>query len=68
MPILNDFPEHKAPGREFRSGKAEGVQAGELTVLRRMIVKRFGACLGKGLGIGQIQANNAPTIMPFTSR
>jgi predicted transposase YdaD len=46
VPILNDILEHKVLGREFRrgkaEGKAEGVQMGELTVLRRMIVKRFG--------------------------
>ena len=34
MPILNDIREHKVLGREFKKG--------ELTVLRRLIEKRFG--------------------------
>ena len=35
MPILNDILDHKVLGREFKRG--------ELTVLRRLIEKRFGA-------------------------
>jgi hypothetical protein len=39
MPILNDILDHKVLGREFK----RGLQQGELTVLRRLIEKRFGA-------------------------
>ena len=35
MPILNDLLDNKVLGREFKRG--------ELTVLRRLIEKRFGA-------------------------
>ncbi len=39
MPILNDIMDHKVLGREYK----RGLQQGELTVLRRLIEKRFGA-------------------------
>jgi hypothetical protein len=46
MPILNDIMEHKVLGREFRRGKAEGeaegIQKGELLILRRQTIKLFG--------------------------
>jgi Domain of unknown function (DUF4351) len=38
MPGLNDLMEHKVLGREFK----RGLQAGELTVIRRLISERFG--------------------------
>ena len=59
MPILNDIMEHKVLGREFlrgkeegkaegkeegkAEGKAEGIHLGELAILRRLILERFGA-------------------------
>jgi hypothetical protein len=43
MPILNSILDHEVLGREFKKGLAEGVQQGELNVLRRQIEKRFGA-------------------------
>jgi Domain of unknown function (DUF4351) len=47
MPILNDIMDHKVLGREFKRGRAEGIQEGfqegERKILRRMIEKRFGA-------------------------
>ena len=39
MPILNDILDNKVLGREYK----RGLQDGELTVLRRLIEKRFGA-------------------------
>ncbi len=46
VPILNDILDNKVLGREFKRGLAEGVQQGlqkgELTVLLRLIEKRFG--------------------------
>ena len=39
MPILGDTLDNKVLGREFK----RGLQEGELTVLRRLIEKRFGA-------------------------
>jgi hypothetical protein len=42
MPILNDIMEHKVLGREYRRGEAAGVQTGELRMLRRLLVARFG--------------------------
>ncbi len=38
MPILNDIMDHKVLGREYK----RGLQQGELTILRRLIEKRFG--------------------------
>jgi hypothetical protein len=43
MPILNDIMDHKVLGREYKRGLQQGLQQGELTVLRRLIEKRFGA-------------------------
>ena len=46
MPILNDIREHPILGREYNRGLEEGVvrgvQQGELSVVRRLIAKRFG--------------------------
>jgi predicted transposase YdaD len=46
MPILNDIMDHKVLGREYKRGRAEGIeegrQQGELTILRRLLEKRFG--------------------------
>ena len=45
MPILIDILDHDAIGPEYRRGVQEGdqqgVQQGELKILRRMIEKRF---------------------------
>ena len=55
MPILNDILDNKVLGREFKRGLQEGKlegelegerkgeRKGELTILRRLIEKRFGA-------------------------
>jgi len=43
MPILNDILDHEVLGREFKKGLAEGMQQGELNVLRRLIESRFGS-------------------------
>ena len=46
MPILNDIMDHKVLGREYKRGRAEGIeegrQQGELTILRKQLEKRFG--------------------------
>jgi predicted transposase YdaD len=42
MPILNDIMDHKVLGREYKRGWAEGIQDGELRILRRLLEKRFG--------------------------
>ena len=46
VPVLNDILENKVLGREYRRGVEEGVlqgvQQGELTLLRRQIERRFG--------------------------
>jgi hypothetical protein len=42
MPLLNEILENRVLGREFKRGLEEGVQQGELTMLRRLIEKRFG--------------------------
>jgi hypothetical protein len=42
VPILNDILEHKVLGREFKRGLQQGLQQESLTVLRRLIEKRFG--------------------------
>ena len=42
MPILIDILENQVLGREYK----RGLQEGELTVLRRLIEKRFGAIPG----------------------
>ena len=39
MPILGDTLDNRVLGREYK----RGLQDGELTVLRRLIEKRFGA-------------------------
>ena len=46
MPILDDILDNKVLGREFK----RGLQEGELTVLRRLIEKRFGAIPSLGGG------------------
>ena len=62
MPLLNDILDNKVLGREFKRGLKEGLQEGllegelkgklkgelkgELTILRRLIEKRFGAIPG----------------------
>ena len=50
MPIDIDIREHEVLGPMFKAaeqkGRQEGRQEGELTVLRRMIEKRFGALPG----------------------
>lgn len=43
MPILHDIMDHKVLRREFKRGLHEGELIGELTVLRRVIEKRFGS-------------------------
>ena len=47
MPILDDIMDHDLLGPAIRQGMQkgleQGVQRGELTVLRRMLSKRFGA-------------------------
>ena len=43
MPILNNILEHEVLGREFKKGRQEGRQEGEMVILRRIIEKRFGA-------------------------
>jgi predicted transposase YdaD len=42
MPILNDIMDHDLLGPIFREGKQEGLQQGELAILRRLLAKRFG--------------------------
>jgi uncharacterized protein DUF4351 len=42
MPIHIDIMDNKVLGREFKRGLQEGELKGELTVLRRLIEKRFG--------------------------
>ena len=46
MPILNEIMDHEVLGREYKKGHEEGIreglQQGELTVLLRLIAKRFG--------------------------
>jgi Domain of unknown function (DUF4351) len=43
MPILNNILDHEVLGREFKKGRQEGRQEADLTALRRIIEKRFGA-------------------------
>ena len=43
VPILNDILQHEILGREYKKGRKEGRQEGELTILRRLIKKRFGS-------------------------
>jgi len=38
MPILNDILDHEVLGREYKRGRQEG----ELNLLHRILVKRFG--------------------------
>ncbi len=42
MPILNDIMDHDLLGPVFRQGRQEGRQEGELALLRRQAIKRFG--------------------------
>lgn len=42
MPILDDIMDHDVLGPTFREGQQLGRQEGELSILRRMIGKRFG--------------------------
>ena len=46
MPLFIDILDNKVLGREFKRGLKEGELKGELTVLRRLIEKRFGAMPG----------------------
>ncbi len=50
MPLFIDILDNKVLGRELKRGLQEGIQEGELkgelTVLRRLIEKRFGAMPG----------------------
>ena len=50
MPITIDITKNKVIGREYRrglqEGRQEGRQEGDLTALRRLIEKRFGAIPG----------------------
>ena len=43
MPLFIDIMDNKVLGREFKRGLQEGLLEGELTILRRLIEKRFGA-------------------------
>lgn len=43
MPVYIDILENKVLGPPFKKGLEEGRQEGELTILRRLIRKRFGA-------------------------
>jgi uncharacterized protein YqeY len=43
VPILNDILQHEILGREYKKGRKEGRQEGELAILRRLIEKRFGS-------------------------
>jgi len=43
MPILNDIMDHKVLGREFKRGLDQGLQQGELKLVRKLIKERFGA-------------------------
>ena len=47
VPILNNILEHEILGREYKKGRQEGRkegrQEGELTILLRLIKKRFGS-------------------------
>jgi len=42
MPILDDLTSHDVLGPAMRKSRKEGLQEGELTILRRQIAKRFG--------------------------
>ena len=42
MPITEDILNHQIIGPAYRQGRQEGQQEGELELLRRQIVKRFG--------------------------
>ena len=41
MPILDDIMDHDVIGPAIRQGRQEGLQQGELTILRRQLAKRF---------------------------
>jgi hypothetical protein len=43
VPVFIDILENKVLGAPFKKGLEEGLREGELTVLRRLIEKRFGA-------------------------
>jgi hypothetical protein len=42
MPIFIDITKNKVLGREYKRGLQEGEVKGELTILRRLVEKRFG--------------------------
>jgi hypothetical protein len=42
MPIFNDLLDHEVLGPAIKRGIQEGIQQGELSVLRRQLEKRFG--------------------------
>jgi len=42
MPILNEILENKVLGREFKRGLQQGLEEGELKILRLQIEERFG--------------------------
>jgi hypothetical protein len=42
MPILDDIMDHDVLGPAIREGMQKGRQEGELTILRRLLTKRFG--------------------------
>ena len=46
MPITASILEHDVLGPVFKKGLLEGRQEGELTILRRLIEKRFGPLPG----------------------
>jgi len=43
MPILDDIMDHDVIGPAIREGMQQGLQQGEITILRRQLNKRFGA-------------------------
>ncbi len=42
MPILKDIMDHKVLGREYKRGSKDGIQQGELRILRKQMERRFG--------------------------
>ena len=42
MPILNSILDNKVLGREYKRGREEGSKEMVLSILRRLIQKRFG--------------------------
>jgi predicted transposase YdaD len=43
VPILDDILDHEVLGREYKRGRQEGRQEGELHLLRRQLERRFGS-------------------------